>query len=467
MTLYLRVVLTFLAVVVVSVLLAFFIAMLLYTNRITTELQASLLKAGNQLAEMSNEYQTTKLETLLEGSTKFNDSYSLFLFDNSGYLASFGVEKKNDMSEMDQQKVISVLQGNIYQNEKTNFIYTDFKQSTSLMIGIPLAVNGRQYALFLTPKVSEVARKQTRDSITTVLLIVLLVGSLLILVASRYIVSPMKKLTRATNRLARGNFNVNVNIQRNDEIGLLAEGFNHMAGELKQLEQMRQDFVSNVSHEIQSPLTSIRGFSKVLRQSALQEEERHRYLEIIERESERLTRLSENLLKLASLESEQHPFHPSTYNLDEQLRRVLVFYEPQWSEKEQVLDLNLPRVKISADADQLNQVWTNLLGNAIKFTPPQGIIQIKLAAKTDHVVISIQDTGIGIKKEEQERIFERFYKADHARQWGTGGSGLGLAIVRKILERHQGSISVASEPGEGTLFTVILPIITYLQENHK
>ncbi|NQX67594.1 HAMP domain-containing protein [Paenibacillus alba] len=269
MTLYLRVVLTFLAVVVVSVLLAFFIAMLLYTNRITTELQASLLKVGNQLAEMSNEYQTTKLETLLEGSTKFNDSYSLFLFDDSGYLASFGVEKKNDMIEMDQRKVISVLQGNIYQNEKTNFIYADFKQSTSLMIGIPLAVNGRQYALFLTPKVSEVARKQTRNSITTVLLIVLLIGSLLILVASRYIVSPMKKLTRATNRLARGNFNVNVNIQRSDEIGLLAEGFNHMAGELKQLEQMRQDFVSNVSHEIQSPLTSIRGFSKVLRQSAL------------------------------------------------------------------------------------------------------------------------------------------------------------------------------------------------------
>ncbi|NQX67593.1 GHKL domain-containing protein [Paenibacillus alba] len=190
-------------------------------------------------------------------------------------------------------------------------------------------------------------------------------------------------------------------------------------------------------------------------------------MEIIERESERLTRLSENLLKLASLESEHHPFHPSTYDLDEQLRRVLVFYEPQWSEKEQVLDLNLPRVKISADADQLNQVWTNLLGNAIKFTPPQGMIQLKLAAKTDHVVISIQDTGIGIKKEEQERIFERFYKADHARQRGTGGSGLGLAIVRKILERHQGSISVASEPGEGTLFTVILPIITYLQKNHK
>ncbi|MEK3915708.1 HAMP domain-containing sensor histidine kinase [Paenibacillus sp. FSL H7-0331] len=460
-TLYLRVVLTFSAVVVVSVFLTFHIVMLLYTNRITTEVQASLLKVGYQLVEMSNEYQPIKLETLLEGSTQFNDSYSLFLFDDSGYQASFGVEKNNDRIELDQQRVTSVLHGNIYKIETKNFIYADFKESTNLMIGIPLAVNGKQYALFVTPKVSEVARKQTRNTIITALLIVLLIGSLLILVASRYIVSPIKKLTLATNRLARGNFNVNVNIKRSDEIGLLAEGFNHMAGELKQLEQMRQDFVSNVSHEIQSPLTSIRGFSKALRQSALQEDERHRYLEIIERESEHLSRLSENLLKLASLESEHHPFHPTTYDLDEQLRRVVVFFEPQWSEKELGLDLNLPRVKISADADQLNQVWTNLIGNAIKFTPHQGTIQIKLAAKTDRVVISIQDSGIGIKKEEQERIFERFYKTDHARQRGSGGSGLGLAIVRKIIERHHGSISVASEPGEGTLFTVILPIFTY------
>lgn len=134
-----------------------------------------------------------------------------------------------------------------------------------MKVGIPLKVGEKTFALFIHPYLSEATRRQVQTAVITVLVIVLIVGSLLILIASRYLVNPLKKLTVATQRLARGNFNVHVAVMQKDELGQLAASFNHMAGELKQLEQMRQDFVSNVSHEIQTPLTSIRGFSKALR----------------------------------------------------------------------------------------------------------------------------------------------------------------------------------------------------------
>ncbi|MFD0695850.1 ATP-binding protein [Paenibacillus sp. GCM10027628] len=464
-TLYLRVVLTFSAVVVISVLLAFPITMMLYTNRITTEIQDSLLKAGKQLVSMSVEYQPVSLETFLEGSTKLNDGYYLIMFDSSGKRYTFGLQQKDVLLRIEPEVVTKVLDGDVFKSG--NMQYFSLKDPKNFMVGLPLESNGENYALFVIPKINKEQGAQIRTMIVTSLAIVLLIGSLLILIASRYIVSPVKMLTLATNRLARGNFNVNVKVKRKDEIGFLAESFNYMAGELKQLEQMRQDFVSNVSHEIQSPLTSIRGFSKALRQPDIKEQDRDRYLEIIERESERLSRLSENLLKLASLESEHHPFHSTTFDLDEQLRRVVVFYEPQWSEKQLELDLILPKLKITADADQLNQVWINLLGNAIKFTPPHGMIRLKLEAQTDRVHVLIQDSGIGIRKEDLERIFDRFYKADPARQRDIGGSGLGLAIARKIVDMHKGMIEVRSEPGDGTLFVITLPITTYPHKPHK
>jgi len=463
-TLYLRVVLTFSAVVVISVCLAFPIAMFLYTDDISTEVEQVLTKIGNQIVSMSKEFDPEDLEGFLEGTTELNESYALTLFDSNKTPHAFGMPDNNFM-KLKSEEIDEVLQGQTY--KKLHLQFGKFQDPAKVNIGLPLTVDGKPYALFISPKITDKSKAQIRTGVAFVLLIVLIIGSLLILIASRYIVSPIKKLTVATNRLARGNFNVNLKVNQQDEIGLLTESFIHMAGELKQLEQMRQDFVSNVSHEIQSPLTSIRGFSKALRKQDLPEADRQRYLEIIERESERLSRLSENLLKLASLDTEHHPFTPMTYDLDEQLRRVVVFYEPQWSEKQLELDLDLPRVKIVADVDQLNQVWINLLGNAIKFTPAHGKISVRLEPRTDHIRVLVQDTGIGIRKEDQERIFERFYKADASRQRDIGGNGLGLSIARKIIEMHQGFIEVQSKPGEGTLFTVVLPVMTRRQKQTK
>ncbi len=204
-----------------------------------------------------------------------------------------------------------------------------------------------------------------------------------------------------------------------------------MAVELGELERMRQEFISNVSHEIQSPLTSINGFAKALKNIDLSEDKRHHYLEIIEMESHRLSKISDNLLKLTSLESQHHPFEPKLYRLDKQLRNVVLSLEPNWLEKNIDMDIQLKHLSFIADEDLMNQVWMNLLSNSIKFTPHAGNIRLTMTSQLDTVTVVITDNGIGLTEEQQKHIFERFYKADQSRVATNGGSGLGLSIVKK------------------------------------
>jgi two-component system phosphate regulon sensor histidine kinase PhoR len=321
----------------------------------------------------------------------------------------------------------------------------------------------------------------------------------------------------ALERIAKGDFNVRLDdsFRNNDLVGPLVQSVNDMATELDQMETMRQEFISNVSHEIQSPLTSIRGFAQALQNDHLSPEERRHYLGIIETESTRLSRITDNLLKLASLEARQVKFEPRPYRLDKQIRGLILACEPQWTGKGIDMSATLDEVEITADEDLLSQVWNNLLHNSIKFTPQGGRVSVALRRQADQVEFTIADTGIGIAEEDQSRVFERFFKADRSRTQAShpepvegqrvegwfdgahhdhperveghpepaeghgstgltmishperveghpesvegGGSGLGLSIARKIVEMHQGAIRVESRLGAGTTFTVTLP----------
>lgn len=260
--------------------------------------------------------------------------------------------------------------------------------------------------------------------------------------------------------IAKGDFSVRLNhsLKEKEPFAKLVKGVNEMALNLEQTENMRQEFISNVSHEIQSPLASIKGFTYVLHNDELTPEERKHFLSIIETETMRLSRLSENLLKLAALEADSVKFEPKPYRLDKQLRALILSCEPQWSEKKIKMDASLDSVTVTADEDMMSQVWVNLIHNSIKFTPEGGGIQVDLHRYGNTVECKISDTGIGIDKDAQKHIFERFYKADKSRERAKKGSGLGLAIVKKIVETHGGKITVQSEPGAGTVFTVALPM---------
>ena len=267
------------------------------------------------------------------------------------------------------------------------------------------------------------------------------------------------QLNNALAQMAQGNFDVLLDPNAIGAFNELAEAINDMAHNLGTLEAMRQDFISNVSHEIQSPLTSISGFAELLQKDELPDEQRRHFAAIIEAESKRLSSLSENLLKLSTLDNNRVPLALEDFRLDKQLEQVALTLEPQWSAKELKVEADLQKLDIRGDESLLSQLWTNLLHNAVKFTPPGGRIDISLTAKEGAAVIKIADTGIGIAPEDQLHVFERFYKVDRARDRSLGGNGLGLSLCKIITELHSGNITVESTPGKGTAFIVTLPTL--------
>ncbi|MGG4494952.1 ATP-binding protein [Brevibacillus reuszeri] len=440
-TLYVRLVLTFLAAIVIAILFSSLISLALYEKELDQLQRNEMISIGENILRVYEQTSFPDLHTFTKNIEALT-SNPVLLYNATGRL----ITEDRKHTTIPLETVQKVLTGQTYlpsENADLEFI------------GMPLSVKEQPYALFLLPS------SKNEETILwlffTVLLLVLIIGSICILIAARYLVKPLKALTQATKQLARGKFDVHLNIKRSDELGGLAQSFIQMAGELKQLEQMRQDFVSNVSHEIQTPLTSIAGFAKALKYEHLvAKENRDYYLDIILAESERLSRLSDQLLRLVSLESSHHPFEATTFHLDEQIRQVVVNCEPLWSAKNIRIDLKLPApVKITADEDQLNQVWMNLLGNSIKYTPDGGRISIVLMQAADEYAVTIADTGIGITPEDLSQIFIRFYKTDRSRS--SKGNGLGLAIVKQIITNHHGSIEAKSTIGQGTTITVSLP----------
>lgn len=271
----------------------------------------------------------------------------------------------------------------------------------------------------------------------------------------------MGPVIEAMQQISQGNYNIHVpklsgHENRHHPFDEITDNLNKMAKDLGEMEEMRQQFVSNVSHEIQSPLTSIKGFAIALQNDHVPDAQRKHYLKIIEKESERLSNLSDNLLKLATLESTEVLIDQEKYRLDEQIRNVVLATEPLWLEKDLTVNLSLSKIEVIAEKELLSQVWINLLSNAIKFTPTGGIINIEIVEENEQLHIIVSDTGIGISTEAQAHLFERFYKEDKARSREEGGNGLGLSIVKKIIDMHGGSVSVESEEHKGTKIHVHL-----------
>lgn len=273
-----------------------------------------------------------------------------------------------------------------------------------------------------------------------------------------------KMVFNALDRISNGDFGVFIesdkyeNNPHNHLMKELAEKVNIMVKQLSNMEMMRQDFVSNVSHEIQSPLTSIQGFAVLLQNDKLAPEEKKAYLEIIQMESKRLSKLSNNLLKLSALDCETKELQIKSYDLSKQLRNTILSLEPQWLDKNIEFVIEFSDVNINADEELMSEVWINLLNNSIKFTPYGSKIYVSTKKETDWINVIIKDSGIGISEEEQKCIFERFYMVDKSRKRELGGNGLGLSIVKKIVDLHRGNIKVESEVNKGAAFTISLPI---------
>ena len=276
-------------------------------------------------------------------------------------------------------------------------------------------------------------------------------------VGSRRFTHSIVHLSRATRTVAAGDFSVQVQESSHMpmEIRDLTHNFNLMVRELAKTSTLRKDFIHAVSHEFKTPLAAIRGYATYAGTPGISDEDRAECLKIILEETDALTVMTGNILKICKLENQEIPEKRVEFPLDEQLRQCVLTLEPGWSEKDLELDIDLAEIRYVGDDDLLRQVWINLLQNAIKFSHPGGTLGVKLFHGTDGVHVVISDTGIGMSEEVASHIFEKFYQGDPAHH--SMGNGLGLSLVQQILKLVGGHIELKSAPGAGSTFTVILP----------
>ncbi|NLY47066.1 MAG: HAMP domain-containing histidine kinase [Tissierella sp.] len=320
---------------------------------------------------------------------------------------------------------------------------------SSILSGIVL-IFLHQYNFFVQVESARIA------FLITGLITSTIIGTILTLPVGNYLLKPLNELIAATEEVSKGDFNVKVKeLKKNHQFGELIRSFNIMTKELSSIEMFRKDFINNFSHEFRTPIVSIRGFARQLKNTSLTDEKSQEYIKIIIRESERLANMSSNILFLTKLENQEIVTDKKLFSLDEQIRNCILLLQMEWERKDIDLNIQLDPMEYYSDEEMLSHVWLNLLGNAIKFSRNKGEITIKCRDEVEHIMVKISDNGIGMKDETIHQIFEKFYQGDSSRT--TEGNGLGLSLVKRIVDLCGGQIDVKSYLGNGTDITVRLP----------
>ena len=285
-----------------------------------------------------------------------------------------------------------------------------------------------------------------------------IIATVLTLYISRYILSPVEQLSDASKKVAHGDFTVQIPLDSDsDELNVTISNFNSMVRELRSIETLRDDFIANVSHEFKTPLSAIEGYAMLLQEKNLGDKEREECARKILQSTARLNDLTGNILLLSKLDNQNYPQENTTFSLDEQIRQAILMFESVWTKKQIDIDCDMPDVSFVGPQSLLNHVWINLIGNAVKFVKGDGSgrITVRLTPNEKNVVVTVADNGIGMDDKTIAHIFEKFYQGDTSRR--SSGNGLGLALCKKIVESLHGTITAKGTPGEGSVFTVVLP----------
>ncbi|MBU3099415.1 MULTISPECIES: HAMP domain-containing sensor histidine kinase [Clostridium] len=273
---------------------------------------------------------------------------------------------------------------------------------------------------------------------------------------SRTLYHHISELTNGISKIAKGEFNVKLNESSGGPLKEVYHNFNIMCDELNSIDTLRNDFANEFSHEFRTPIASINGFSNLLLDGNCSQEQVTKYLSIIASESERLVALTQSQLLLSKLDSQNIVINKTSYYLDEQIRQCAIMLVSEWEKKKLEVSFELPKIPFFGNADMMNHLWINLLTNAIKYTPENGEIFIQSRSNDSEIEISISDTGIGMTDEQIEQIFKKYYQVENS--ISVSGLGLGLPIVKRIIMLNNGQLKVTSTPGEGSTFTVVLPL---------
>jgi len=263
-------------------------------------------------------------------------------------------------------------------------------------------------------------------------------------------------LSEAIQKVAAGDYSTRITEYKRAQIKPIYDDFNKMCAELESVKLLRNDFLNSYSHEFKTPISSINGFASLVLEKDMSEEEQKKYLKIIVDESARLSNLATSTILLSKLTAQSIVTDIEEYDLGEQLRECSVILSGKWLQKNMEFDVSLDHVMYSGNKEMMQHLWINLLDNAVKYTPEGGKVTVSVSEENGYAIVKIADTGEGMSKEVREHLFDPYFQGDssHSRQ----GLGLGLSIVKRIVELCKGTISVRSKVGEGSIFTVILPM---------
>lgn len=463
-TIFNKLLITYLIIIVVIISSLSFILSYAYKVHIFNEKEKSLNFVAAKVQEVANQYKDgelskKELEAYLNSLGYITDSsiYILKLdeddLENSGNLQE--INEFMGGSLIDDLK--KVLDDNIVFRKK---LYSEALDTFVVFLGVPLKVDSKiQGTILIFSPVSQITSSVTGMNLIIwgIALVALVLSTIFIYINSLRISRPIKVIDDAAKRIASGENTEDIIVASEDEIGQLALTFNYMKNKLAEIEDMRREFIANVSHDLKTPLTSINGFIEAMIDGVIEPENYDESLQIIQEETSRLMKLTNDILQLSKIQSGALKLSRDHLSARDVLESIINSTIMGVKDKEVSIELNCPEeTKVYADRDRLKQILINLISNSIKYSNENVRIKIDVAYIDGFVEFRIEDNGIGIGKDKLKLIFEKFYRVDKSRYSKTGGTGLGLSIVKNLIEMHGGSIYANSEVGKGTeiIFTI-------------
>lgn len=443
-----------------------------FTSHFIRRQELMLTQKGEQISDLfETVYLSSSLSEIIAVNRLSNEIRVLYEYLDSSV---FVVDKNHVVTvtspdiahihnkQIDINKVPEVQQVIMGNQITTQGFLSGIYQESKLTIGYPLTVQGQTVgAIFMSTSMPELQQSILDVILITAVYTILLciIAFLLIYFTSRNISRPIKEINEAAKVIANGNFDKRIVFNSKDEVGQLAQSFNNMAESLEKQENTRREFIANISHDIRSPLTSIKGFLEAIIDGTIPKEKHDRYLKIILDECIRLNKLANNLLYVSNIHYlGKERLELKAFDINILIKETVIKFDNVIENKniELILLLTSNNSIVLADYVKIQRVVYNLLDNAIKFTNEGGSIEIKTIDKNSKLYVSIKDTGVGISLEDQDKIFDRFYKVDSSRGKDKVGSGLGLSIVKEFIKAHNQEITINSNEGDGCEFVFTL-----------
>jgi signal transduction histidine kinase len=452
--------LTVTTTILVTVLYSFLLSYLFYEKLYVDIVEESLIEEGNRLAgDYTSGPLTDELKERVEWYNEKSES-EVFLVSNPKELSAclpYAIDYETLIGKEEREQLL----------KGEPVLKSGFEERFGrkiLSVAIPLLDNSRlEGIIYLYVPLAKISELTVDFSFLW-----LVGGVAFILLAAFLGFKMLHKLTRpltamkeAAEKVSKGDYSAKVDIKSSDEIGQLANAFNHMSESIQKEDEKKREFLADVSHELRTPISYIKGYSEALETGLIKNaEEQGKYLKLINREAGRMVKIVADLLDLSRLDAEEYKLMKNPFPLAQLIEDFIIKYGPAMEEKRISLTLDLdPDIIINADEGRMEQIFQNIIDNAIRYTESEGEISISLLKHSFGCVVEIKDTGIGIPEEDIQNLTSRFYRVNKARSRADGGTGLGLAIVNKLVNLHEGRMEITSKLDKGTTVKLYFPVV--------